>query len=530
MAQFQANTYTINVSANPTAGGTVTGGGNSFTYNQSCTVSATPATGYTFLRWTENGNTVQGAGASYTFPVTGDRTLVAQFQANTYTINVSANPTAGGTVTGGGNSFTYNQSCTVTATPAQHYHFVNWTENGTVVSTNASYTFNVTANRNLKANFEIDTYQITVTANPANGGTVQINNGTAGSTATGTFAHGTTIQLKATANSGYSFSQWNDGLAQTHNVMVTGVATYTATFTSQPQAPTGALPGKFTINASGDKVYFSKGNLQYRASTNTWRFAENQWDFVGTQNPYSGNAGGTVSGSDNYYISQTYNGWIDLFGWGTSGYHDSGDPYNVNYQPWSTSTAQVNQDYNYYGYGPSTNIPSPNLTGSSANYDWGVYNTISGTTGSWRTLKGGPNNDDNEWYYIFNRRNTASGIRYAKAQVAGVNGVILLPDDWSTSTYSLSNTDTPDASFSSNFINASQWTALEDAGAVFLPAAGNRLGTSVYNVGSGGSYWSASYYGSYGARLVGFDYTYLGTGNYSDRCRGFTVRLVCPCQ
>ena len=106
--------------------------------------------------------------------------------------------------------------------------------------------------------------------------------------------------------------------------------------------PIGAINGKFTINANGGKVYFSQGNLQYQASTNTWRFAENQWDYVGTQNPpYGFQAGGTVSGSDNYYISQTYRGWIDLFCWGTSGYNHGANAY----QPWSTSYSD------HYAYG-----------------------------------------------------------------------------------------------------------------------------------------------------------------------------------
>ena len=81
--------------------------------------------------------------------------------------------------------------------------------------------------------------------------------------------------------------------------------------------PDGLLPGTFSVSAV-KKVRFSQGNLQYCASSNIWRFAESQWDYVGSQNPLHGNPCGTVTGSDNGNISQTYNGWIDLFGWGTS--------------------------------------------------------------------------------------------------------------------------------------------------------------------------------------------------------------------
>ena len=189
--------------------------------------------------------------------------------------------------------------------------------------------------------------------------------------------------------------------------------------------PQGAINGKFTINDSGDQVYFSKGNLQYQASTNTWRFAVNQWDYVGETNTN---------------ISESYNEWIDLFGWGTSGY----DHGAVCYQPWSTS--QNNNDY--YAYGQY----AYDLYDQNGQADWG-YNAISNgdnTTNTWRTLTGG---SDGEWKYIFDTRSTPSGIRYAKANVNGVNGVILLPDDWSASYYSLSSTNQSSASFSSNMIS-----------------------------------------------------------------------------
>ncbi len=215
VANFTANTYTVGVSANPTNGGTATGGGT-FTHGQSCTVTATPASGYTFTNWTENGNVVS-TNTSYTFTVNGNHTLVANFTANTYTINVSANPSNGGTATGGG-TFNYGQSCTVTATAASGYTFTNWTENGNVVSTNASYTFTVNANRTLVAHFTQNTYTVIVAANPTNGGTV---------TGGGTFTYGQNCTVIATAASGYTFINWTE-----NGSFVSGSAIYTFSVTS----------------------------------------------------------------------------------------------------------------------------------------------------------------------------------------------------------------------------------------------------------------------------------------------------------
>jgi hypothetical protein len=219
----QPQQYNITVSANPTNGGTVSGGG-SYNQGQSCTVSATANSGYTFTNWTENSNVVS-TNANYTFTVTGNRTLVAHFTVQNYTISVSANPTNGGTVTGGG-TYQQGQTCTVNATPNVGYNFVRWTENGNQVSTNPSYTFTVNSNRNLVAQFQLQSYTITASADPTTGGTV---------TGGGTFNYGQSCTLTATPASGYTFINWTKNGLQvstnpTYSFTVTESATYVAHF------------------------------------------------------------------------------------------------------------------------------------------------------------------------------------------------------------------------------------------------------------------------------------------------------------
>ena len=261
--------------------------------------------------------------------------------------------------------------------------------------------------------------------------------------------------------------------------------------------PEGAINGLFSINANGDQVYFSQGNLQYigSAATPYWKFAENQWDCLGTM---------TGQNSSDHNVDR------DLFGWGTSGW----DPGNTCYHPWDT--------YNSTGssYGPKG---SNNLYGNYANADWGVYNPISNggnQPNQWRT----PTTD--EWEYVFNIRTTASGIRYAKANVNECNGVILLPDDWSTSYYDLNDTNTDDANYSNNTITASEWSTLEQHGAIFLPANGYRFGAPVYNVGSNGYYWSSSFVNGTYAYGVYFLDSNLNPQDCSNRSYGRAVRLV----
>ena len=422
--------------------------------------------------------------------------LVSTFEnIITKTITVTSNPMEGGSVSGGG-TYQQGQSCMVSATATAGYTFTNWTENGSVVSTNANYTFTVNSNRTLVANFSAQApniYTISVSSNPTNGGSV---------TGGGTYQQGQSCTVTAIAASGYTFLRWTENGNQVstnanYTFSVTSNRSLMASFTQNGSAPPGAINGLFSVS-DNQQVYFSRGNLQYQASTNTWRFATNQYDYVG---------------SANSSISSTNSGWIDLFGWGTSGYNHGA----VCYQPWSTST----NFRDYYAYGNY----QYNLCDQTGQADWG-YNPISNggnATDQWRTLT------QPEWDYVFNTRVTTSGIRYAMANVNNVNGVILLPDDWNTSIYSLSTTNSSEASFSSNTLTASQWNTLEQAGAVFLPAAGFRGGTSVIFVGSYGCYWSASFYYSNGAYNMYFGDSYLYTGDYY-RYRGRSVRLVAPAE
>ena len=200
VANFQAQpqNFNISVSANPTNAGTVSGGGT-FQQGQTCTVHATPATNYTFVRWTENGNQVS-TNANYTFTVNGNRNLVAQFQGQSYYIATTSNPSDGGTTSGNG-LYHFGETCTVTATPATGYEFVNWTDNGSVASTETAYSFTVESGRNLVANFTVQTFQITATVEPAEGGTA---------IGGGTYNYGDMVTIEVDTNEDWAFLNWTE--------------------------------------------------------------------------------------------------------------------------------------------------------------------------------------------------------------------------------------------------------------------------------------------------------------------------------
>ena len=233
-------------------------------------------------------------------------------------------------------------------------------------------------------------------------------------------------------------------------------------------------PAAFSVSAD-KKVYFSPANLQYHPLNDEWRFAENQTDVVG---------------NGNTNISTTYDGWIDLFGWGTGN------------EP--TRTIQNNGSYSTF-------------------VDWGTNSIGTDAANTWRTMSA------DELRYILSSRLNAAALN-GIAHINGVNGLVLLPDDWvaiegltfnsgayghwSREYYAVHNTFTLE-----------QWQQMEEAGAIFLPTYGFRQGNSIYGSGSKGYYWTTSPNGGCGPMNLEFSAEYIKI-NSAYRYSGLSVRLV----
>ena len=144
-------TNTIAASVSPVGAGTV-GGAGDYPSNSVCRLSAAPNVGWGFKNWTQNGTQVSSS-AAYTFTVRSNRTLVANF-VPAYTVTTAAAPGYGGSASGGG-LFNSNAILTVRAVAASGFQFVNWTDFGTPVSTATNYSFTLTGNHALTANFTL---------------------------------------------------------------------------------------------------------------------------------------------------------------------------------------------------------------------------------------------------------------------------------------------------------------------------------------------------------------------------------------
>ncbi len=268
--------------------------------------------------------------------------------------------------------------------------------------------------------------------------------------------------------------------------------------------------GRFTINNNGQQVNFSSGNLQfYRALNNDgtlddhWRFATHQYDYVGKGATGNGNVSGSdnkihkwVSGGVNQGKDHTYEGhWIDLFGWGTGN-----DPLNFNDNK-------------------------------------STFNEWTSIGSGWYTLSIA------EWNYILDSRTT--NLRFLKAKVNGVKGLILFPDGFawpshvigSTTLYGKINSKT-DAFTES--ITATQWTSLENKGAVFLPISGYRTlrGGCQYsginqnekgdikNSSTHGYYWARDEADANNAKNLRIFGQNIATATAAEKKTGYSVRLV----
>lgn len=334
---------------------------------------------------------------------------------------------------------------------------------------------------------------------------------------------------------------------------------------------------EFSVTAS-KKVYFSTGNLQWcctgthavatgGTAPGTWRFAEYQYDFVGDA------AGNNAPGA-----SQT--AWMDLFGWGTSGWSGG----NIKYQPYSTSVGSSDYDTehtldwtNYCpGAGSGENFYAFTQLGNTlyygywqlnyANADWGVFNAISNggnTPNTWYTPQGqNYDGQTREWNYLLNNTSSPrSGYRYAEVllslhgsagdAVSTVNGLeacgtqmpgmIIFPngftaDNWPADVHPLTTLNSY-TSFETNCITEAQWSLLEQLGCVFLPGSGFRFNRSIL-VGQG-IYWSSSRYdpdsgqgetfpnGFQGSALY-FNGTIGAPTGHGGKFYGYAVRVVRP--
>lgn len=291
----------------------------------------------------------------------------------------------------------------------------------------------------------------------------------------------------------------------------------------------GILPGQFTVSKAGKKVQFSQGNLQFKASATTWRFAENQYDIVGGAN-YG------IADGNNALMAATYDGWVDLFAWAAD---------NVAFKPYTIATDA--KDFISYNYAEeldsvasaweldtiityetthhqdvvvlkdttysvdvidTTKIIVRYDTLSVTEYEYAIKGTVTVAPAAWGKeviSNGGAMADAwraltaDEWSYLLTKRANAKNL-VAVARVGGVNGILLFPDGAAPAAnikLGFDNQNGPHRFAYVNNLSIDEFRLMEKEGVVFLPAAGDRLGLNfatapaTADMMSMGAYWAA---------------------------------------
>lgn len=264
---------------------------------------------------------------------------------------------------------------------------------------------------------------------------------------------------------------WNNGSDVQHKTqgqvtLQKGYVYTVGTERSTPFTAQGYTKAYFKTAAS-HAVAFSAGNLQARRVMRGLLNFVNEWQLASSQTT-SLKSANTLAGENGV--------WLDLFGYGTSG---------------DLASAQPNSNSTTAGDYPSGNI-------SGSNYDWGVknysspgiiYGSTTVTDIQWRTLT------KDEWEYLIDSRPGKVGLATVTIDAISYKGLVLLPDynemagSWSMPDGASFNASV--SSYSANTFSSSEWSVLENAGAVFLPVTNNRTGNTV-NGTDEGHYWTST--------------------------------------
>jgi len=406
---------------------------------------------------------------------------------------------------------------------------------------------------NLEIPLEVTTASPTyITTTSAKGGVVSVTNGTPTETgicwgtsidpvATGDHATGTTAisMTGLMPNTVYYVRAY---AKSANNTVYYGDA---IPFASRANFTNGKLPGAFHT-AANEVCYFSMGNLQYQASTNTWRYAKRQFDYVGYEHNVATSGTttmmkfGTVVDngirSNNDFAASTYSGWVDVFQWGTSNIQHGA----TQYQPWIRWHNDSDASH-YYAYANRV----ADLNSSDGRADWGTNTISNGGSNAWPN-KFTPSSSQMD-YLLHNR--VGERFAFARIQVNDtiIRGIMLFPDDFTWPNTVTVATHINDDNGNNPFDGAwwptgiadfstyteREWSLLEHVGVVFLPCAGCWGAQSeMDNWGNySGRYWLSDHYNDGQAYAFAFSPQHTTEGvvsakSYTHRAVGFSVRLM----
>lgn len=269
VGNFSKNKYSLSIATNPVQAGTLTGSGV-YEYDSIAVLIAEPNVGWHFKNWTEN-DTIISTDSLISFSITQKRSLVANFEKNIYSILTLSSPDNGG-ITIGDSNYTHGDQVSLTAISNSDsgYEFINWTENGAIVSSNMDYSFTVSKTRVLAANFRLKTYTVNLSANPNGAGNV---------IGMEEYVHGDSVTIVANPNNGWLFANWTDGSINVSNTpiykfKITKNTLLTANFANE-------LYSLESLPEPADAGFISgSGSFFYGQDATLVPYANEGWEFI----------------------------------------------------------------------------------------------------------------------------------------------------------------------------------------------------------------------------------------------------------
>lgn len=293
VAQFKDTTsdeptqYSLAVSTDPSAGGSVSPSEGTYDEGTEVTVEARTNSGYAFTGWT--GDTTSSDNP-LTLNMTEDTKLTANFeeeQADKYNLSTTVKPAEAGAVDPPGGSYEKGSQVTVEAIPNTHWKFFEWSgDAGQSVDNPLSFT--ISADMSITANFKKVNYDLTVSTNPSSGGSVD--------PFSGSYEAETQVTVEATPNDGYIFAGWSGDTTSSENPLTLTMiedTELTANF-EQDQAKKYQLSTNATP-AEGGSIDPSEGTFEEGSEVTVEAISNEHWKFKNwsgdlghsTENPLS---------------------------------------------------------------------------------------------------------------------------------------------------------------------------------------------------------------------------------------------------
>jgi hypothetical protein len=289
---FSAALKTYIIAASAGTGGIINPSGNvSVDYDSSKTFQITEDEGYHISQLFVDGSQTNIV-KSYTFNnVKEDHSIEILFSKDTMSISASSYPAEGGTITGSGN-YEYGTTVTLVASANNGYKFINWTEGSDTLSSDSSYIFVLKSYRSFVAHFSTNTYNISTSSEPPDGGTT---------TGNGNYEFMSEVTVTALPNAGYDFKYWTQDSS-----IVSNDSVFTFSITTHRQLVAHFSKKIFLIAASCNPAsggtITGSGNFEYGSTVSLtaiptgtfkfWNWTENEvevsadanYQFIAEQN------------------------------------------------------------------------------------------------------------------------------------------------------------------------------------------------------------------------------------------------------